>query len=157
MFILAHGRLKQTLSVVIKQPSLRRLGKMCFELAGQYLEGGSLVAGVDGKLSRTEEYSQHQKTTESHPVRYPSQKHKLWATRERHIDGEDGSTSLCVGKKHSPNFAFCTSHFLLAPEGLSCLPADSKNLPAGGRGLGKKHLISRFHSQIPTELEGCVF
>lgn len=47
-------------------------------------------------------------------------------------------------------------HFLLAPEASSCLSAVSKNLPAGGRGLGKECLISRFHSQISTELNGCV-
>lgn len=65
--------------------------------------------------------------------------------------------SLCVGKRHSPDFAFCISHFLLAPEGLPCLSPVSKNLPTGGGGVGKKRLISRFHSQVSTELNGCVF
>lgn len=75
--------------------------------------------------------------------------------RGRHIGGEDGS--LCGGKPHSPDFAFHISRFFLAPEGLSSLSPVSKNLPAGGGGIGKEYLISGFHRQISTELTGCVF
>lgn len=58
--------------------------------------------------------------------------------------------SLCVGKWHSPDFAFCISHFLLAPEGLPCLSPVSKNLPTGGGGVGKKSILFQdFTAKFP--------
>ena len=113
-----------------------------------------LAAGIDGKSPRQSIHGTKRQRGSVLAGAHP--KSMGFGQLGRDVSGEDGSMPQCVGRWHSLDFAFCISHFLLAHESLSWLSAMSKNLPTR-RQARKKASISRFQSQISTELNGCVF